>query len=121
MVQRITLGITLAWALLLTGILGGVWWFKSAATLPVNSVPKAAPPVISKATIAPSAPLPEALPVFGTPAFAKMAKERGAAWMAGRNRVAVSLLALWDLTGDEGILQEAAEKFPGILRYIKQP
>ena len=53
------------------------------------------------------------LPEFGTKAFNQLAKERGAAWMASRNRDAVSLLAMWDLTGDEAILREAAAKFPG--------
>ncbi len=57
----------------------------------------------------PAAPLPE----FGTEAFKNHVAERGAAWLAARNRDAVSLLALWDLGGDEAALREAAEKFPG--------
>ena len=65
------------------------------------------------ATAPPAPAITEALPTFGTEAFNQLAKERGAAWLASRNRDAVSLLAMWDLTGDETVLREAAEKFPG--------
>lgn len=96
-------------------MLGGlVWWWTPRPPEPAGAmaVPK---PVVQQpaATVAP-APIPtDALPTFGTEAFNQLAKERGAAWLASRNRDAVSLLAMWDLTGDETVLREAAEKFPG--------
>ena len=94
-------------------LLGGlVWWWNPRPPEPAEARP-AAKPVVQQpaATVAP-APT-EALPTFGTEAFNQLAKERGAAWLASRNRDAISLLALWDLTGDETVLREAGEKFPG--------
>ena len=40
------------------------------------------------------------------------ATKEGATWLAGRNRDEVGLLAAWDLTGDEALLREAADRFP---------
>jgi hypothetical protein len=99
--------------------IGSLWciWWRSQTTV-TESTPPAAQPVTpriaaSSPTTVPTPAKVEALPEFGTEAFNKLAKERGAAWLAERNRDAVSLLALWDLTGDETVLREAAEKFPG--------
>src|SRR5436190_541375 len=52
------------------------------------------------------------VPEFGTDAFKKYILERGAKWMESRNRDAGSLVAMWDLTGDGSLLDEAAAKFP---------
>ena len=41
-----------------------------------------------------------------------MALERGRKWLESRGRDAASLVAMWDVTGDEALLLEAAEKFP---------
>ena len=93
------------------------WWWPRDTTPPPTAL--GAPvsgPIVRKPAALPgktTAPPVAALPEFGTEAFNQLAKERGAAWMASRNRDAVSLLAMWDLTGDEAILREAAEKFPG--------
>ena len=96
-------------------LLGGLawWWWNPVQQNPAGAWP-APKPVVQQpaATIAPATATTEALPTFGTEAFNKLAKERGAAWMASRNRDAVSLLALWDMTGDKAILREAGEKFP---------
>ena len=51
-------------------------------------------------------------PEFGTPEFKKLALERGKKWLESRGRDAASLVAMWDVTGDEALLLEAAEKFP---------
>ena len=96
-------------------MLGGlVWWWNPRPPESAGIRP-AAKPVVQQpaATVAPAPAITEALPTFGTEAFNQLAKERGAAWLASRNRDAVSLLAMWDLTGDETVLREAAEKFPG--------
>ncbi len=55
----------------------------------------------------------EPWPEFGTPEFKKMALERGNKWLESRGRDAASLVAAWDITGEEALLLEAAEKFPG--------
>ena len=91
------------------------WWIRdSSGPTPHSAAPSSAPGVRKQAPPSglTTAPI-EALPEFGTEAFNQLAKERGAAWMASRNRDAVSLLAMWDMTGDEAMLREAAEKFPG--------
>ncbi len=51
-------------------------------------------------------------PQFGTPEFKTMALERGKKWLESRGRDAASLVAMWELTGDESLLLEAAERFP---------
>ena len=98
--------------LLLLGSLA--WWWNPQPPESAGARP-AAKPVVQQpaATVAPAPAITVALPTFGTEAFNQLAKERGAAWLASRNRDAVSLLAMWDLTGDETVLREAAEKFPG--------
>jgi len=97
--------------LLLLGSLA--WWWNPRPSEPGGARPGSKPVVHQPATVTPAPPITEALPTFGTEAFNQLAKERGAAWLASRNRDAVSLLAMWDLTGDETVLREAAEKFPG--------
>ena len=57
-------------------------------------------------------PSEKPLPEWGAPEFNKMILERCAKWMESRGRDAASLVALWDLSGDERLLLEAAEKFP---------
>src|SRR4051794_25969431 len=52
------------------------------------------------------------VPEFGTEAYNKHILEHCRKWMESRNRDAGSLVALWDLTGDGSLLDEAAEKFP---------
>ncbi len=96
-------------------LLGGlVWWWYPRPPELAGTRPASKPVVQRPATTVAPAPIPtDALPTFGTEAFNQLAKERGAAWLASRNRDAVSLLAMWDLTGDETVLREAAEKFPG--------
>lgn len=54
----------------------------------------------------------ETVPEFGTGEFKKHALERCRKWIASRNRDAASLVALWDITGDASLLDEAAAKFP---------
>ncbi len=51
-------------------------------------------------------------PEFGTPEFKMMALERGKKWLESRGRDAASLVAMWDVSGDEALLLEAAERFP---------
>ena len=96
-------------------LLGGLaWWWNPRPPEPAGTRPVTKPVVQQPAaTVTPAPAINEALPTFGTEAFNQLAKERGAAWLASRNRDAVSLLAMWDLTGDKAILREAAEKFPG--------
>ncbi len=91
-----------------------MWWWKPRPPEPAETRP-APKPVVHQpaATVTPAPVTTGALPTFGTEAFNQLAKERGAAWLTSRNRDAVSLLAMWDLTGDETVLREAAEKFPG--------
>lgn len=101
----------------LTIIAGLLLWSFNVRNQPA---PEAAPPASTSKKFPPSSnqtlpaapPLTEPLPTFGSEDFNRLAKERGAAWMSARNRDAGSLLALWDLTGDEALLREAAERFP---------
>lgn len=51
-------------------------------------------------------------PAFGDPAFKRMAAGRALPWLDARGRDAAGLVALWDLSGDEALLKEAAEKYP---------
>ncbi len=90
---------------------GGVWLLtKPAPAAPV--VPKKlTPPTVVK-TVPAAAAAESGFPEFGTNAFAQAAKERGAAWLAKRGRDAGSLVAMYDVTGDEALLKEAAEKYP---------
>lgn len=96
-------------------LLGSLAWWWNPQPPESAGIRPAAKPVVQRpaATVAPAPAITVALPTFGTEAFNQLAKERGAAWLASRNRDAVSLLAMWDLTGDEAILREAAKKFPG--------
>lgn len=55
---------------------------------------------------------PAAVPEFGTEEFKRFALEKSAPWLASRNRDAASLIAVWDLSGDEKLLEEAARNFP---------
>jgi hypothetical protein len=55
----------------------------------------------------------ERWPEFGTPEFGQVALERVEAWLASRGRDAAGLVGAWDMTGDEALLMEAAERFPG--------
>jgi hypothetical protein len=55
----------------------------------------------------------ERWPEFGSPDFGRVARERAEAWLASRGRDAAGLVGAWDLTGDEALLMEAAERFPG--------
>jgi hypothetical protein len=59
-----------------------------------------------------TAPPAEPWPKFGTSEFNRRALERGGKWLTSRGRDAGSLIAMWDLTGDESLLNEMAEKFP---------
>jgi hypothetical protein len=54
----------------------------------------------------------EPAPAFGTEEFKEYALKRAAKWLAARNRDAASLVALWDITGDDALLDEAAQKSP---------
>ena len=55
----------------------------------------------------------ERWPEFGTPEFGRVARDRVEAWLASRGRDAAGLVGAWDMTGDEALLMEAAERFPG--------
>ena len=55
----------------------------------------------------------ERWPEFGTPEFGQVAMEQVEAWLASRGRDAAGLVGAWDITGDEALLMEAAERFPG--------
>ncbi len=55
----------------------------------------------------------ERWPEFGTPEFGQVARERVEAWLASRGRDAAGLVGAWDMTGDEALLMEAADRFPG--------
>jgi hypothetical protein len=55
----------------------------------------------------------ERWPEFGTPEFGRVARERVEAWLASRGRDAAGLVGAWDMTGDEALLMEAAERYPG--------
>ena len=57
-------------------------------------------------------PPAEPWPKFGTSEFNRRALERGRKWLDSRGRDAGSLVGMWDLTGDESLLMEAAERFP---------
>ena len=96
-------------------LIGSVAWWASRTPAPreVATTTSARKASLRQPKALPPPAATEALPEFGTEAFNQLAKERGAGWMASRNRDAVSLLAMWDLTGDGAILREAAEKFPG--------
>jgi hypothetical protein len=58
----------------------------------------------------------ERWPEFGTPEFGQVARERVEAWLASRGRDAAGLVGAWDITGDEALLMEAAERYPGDAR-----
>jgi hypothetical protein len=47
-----------------------------------------------------------------SPEARRAARERAEKWLAGRGRDGSGLIALWDLTGDEDLLAEAARRFP---------
>lgn len=111
--------------LIAAGILvlgAGVWWLAdrsrpAAARLPR---PENAPALAGRVPESggekkplEAEPAPGAAPEYGTAEFAGMAKARAAGWLASRGRDAGSLIAVWDVTGDGELLQEAAEKFPG--------
>jgi hypothetical protein len=70
-------------------------------------------PLVAAASPAKSATsaMQASVPDFGSDAFKKYVLDRTAKWLESRNRDAASLVALWDLTGDESLLDEAAEKF----------
>src|SRR5687767_11981079 len=71
----------------------------------VTKVPASAPHVQGKPITAPPAdPWPE----YGTPEFKRPTLERGRKWLESRGRDAASLIAMWDITGDEALLMEAA-------------
>lgn len=55
----------------------------------------------------------ERWPEFGTPEFGQVAMEQVEAWLASRGRDAAGLVGAWDITGNEALLMEAAERFPG--------
>jgi tetratricopeptide (TPR) repeat protein len=55
---------------------------------------------------------PPVWPEMRSPAFKRMAGERAQPWLEARGRNATGLIAMWDLTGDEALLKEAAERFP---------
>jgi tetratricopeptide (TPR) repeat protein len=57
-------------------------------------------------------PPAEPWPKFGTSEFNRRALGSGRNWLDSRGRDAGSLVGMWDLTGDESLLAEAAEKFP---------
>jgi hypothetical protein len=69
---------------------------------------EAAQPIATKPPDMPTEDWPE----FGTPEFKAMAPERIRKWLESRGRDAASLVAAWDITGEESLLTEAAENFP---------
>ena len=84
-------------------------------TPPPDTTPAKKPPPLEVAkpiaTKPPDKPT-EDWPKFGTLEFKKLALERGGKWLASRGRDAASLVAAWDITGEDSLLEEAAEKFP---------
>lgn len=78
-----------------------------AASRPYKKGPAVASAVAGKGAVAPLA-----WRETGTPQFKTMARQRALPWLDARGRDAAGLIALWDLTGDETLLKEAAEKFP---------
>jgi hypothetical protein len=96
----------------------------------LNRKPDAAPP--ASRTVPASAspgtdnsvvPAPSPLPEYGSHLFQSVMHERGLVWLNSRGRDAAGLIALWDITYDEELLREAAEKFPtdpGVCRAMIQ-
>ena len=87
------------------------WWLltmKADGTRVVAGVP--AGPKLENRIVE---PLPKVeWPEYGSPEFQRLARERSVAWLDTRGRDAAGLIAIWDLTGDDALLKEAAEKFP---------
>ena len=52
-------------------------------------------------------------PEFESSDFKSLAARRSASWLQARGRDAAGLVALYDLTGDSAVLEEAAARFPG--------
>lgn len=103
---------TLAGAVLV--LLAGGWmmWLLLMRRPDSPALPPAAPaPRQAAATPAPARKHTPAL-VFGSREFKKMLVQGSAAWLEARHRDAPGLLALWDISGDETYLREAADKFP---------
>ena len=57
-------------------------------------------------------PPPAQWPEIGTPQFKHLARDRALPWLDARGRDPAGLVAMWDLTGDESFLTEAADRFP---------
>lgn len=105
---------TLRWLGVSAAAAVGAWcWY--LLRMDADSVPRVAKslPTAPRMFGNPPAPKPsEQPPEVGTPEFKRIALERGQKWLASRGRDAASLIAMWDLTSDEGLLMEAAGKFP---------
>lgn len=99
------------WRILASGVLltfaGG--WLLARRPSSARGMEKGTAPV---ARAAPAEADTVTLPAFGSPEFEQTFRERSAAWLEARGRDAGSLVALWDVTGDEALLREAAEKYP---------
>jgi hypothetical protein len=90
----------------------GLIVFPMMGNAPVpTSIQKVRPPAKAKAKEN-AVRVPEGRPAFDLKEWKHWAERDGATWLASRNRDAASLMAAWDLTGDESLLKEAAERFP---------
>lgn len=86
-------------------------WPREEINPEAESKPKAA--AVERSSLPVAAKTAEKpLPEWGTPEFNKTILERCAKWVESRGRDAASLVAMWDLAGEESLLLEAAEKFP---------
>jgi hypothetical protein len=99
--------------LLIAAVAGVVLWLLLRPGSPEETgVRRKVPAVREEATNSASAGTKPPVPEFGTEEFNKYALQRIQKWLASRNRDAASLVAAWDITGDEHLLDEAAERFP---------
>ncbi|MES2467451.1 MAG: hypothetical protein V4675_09140 [Verrucomicrobiota bacterium] len=103
---------TLAGAVLV--LLAGGWmiWLLMMRQPNSPALPLAPPAPRQAAALPALARKPAPPPVFGSAEFKKMLVQGSASWLEARHRDAPGLLALWDISGDETYLREAAARFP---------
>ena len=102
---------TLAGAVMV--LLAGGWMMWLLMRQPDSPALPLAPPAPRQSAATPAqARKPAPPPVFGSAEFKKMLIQGSASWLEARHRDAPGLLALWDISGDETYLREAAAKFP---------
>ena len=99
---------------MVAGVSGvGLWYLMRSGSADHTPEHKAAVPSAMEHPVSPSNhKAAQSPPEFGSPEFNKYALDRMQKWLASRDRDAASLVAAWDVTGDENLLDEAAQKFP---------